>query len=74
VDVRKTSRLKQLISRPDLPIMPGAFDVIFGKLIANASFESALRSNCIAPLAWSNMMISLPPLHQSSDYFTWDPI
>lgn len=41
MEVRKTTRLKQLIMRPELLVMPGAFDVISGRLIENAGFESA---------------------------------
>ena len=38
---RKTTRLKELINRPELLVMPGCFDVISGMIVQEAGFESA---------------------------------
>jgi 2-methylisocitrate lyase-like PEP mutase family enzyme len=41
VEVNKTTRLRQLIKRPELLVMPGCFDVISGRIIEEAGFQSA---------------------------------
>jgi methylisocitrate lyase len=41
VTIAKTTRLRQLIEKPDLLIMPGVFDVISGRLVEDAGFHAA---------------------------------
>jgi 2-methylisocitrate lyase-like PEP mutase family enzyme len=42
--MRKTSRLRQLIEAPELLIMPGAYDALSAKIIAEAGFEAVQAS------------------------------
>ena len=40
VEMRKTSRLKDLINAPQLLIMPGAFDTLSAKIVQEAGFSA----------------------------------